>query len=947
MAISRAAMGKVFSTARLVWLVALGVVLAAFWPALFGGGSFVASDLVIQHAAPFSAYQPANFSVEAGAVDLINIHSHWAALAMDVRAGDVGWWSSDLAGGQPTMKGGLPVFNLAYLVAPDWFAPGLVAALRTLVAIGLTYGFVRSLGLLPVSALVGGIAFAFCGFMVTWMNWPHSSVMALAPGVFWALERLLRDPKIWRAVPLAAVVAAMVWSNFPQVTVYVLVAAAIYVVFRLPTELRISEGTWSRKLATVSLTGVFASLLAVLLFAPHLVGFTQYLNWVDTSYRNWGSFDSSEGVEYLLTAIAPAIWGHGLFGPPWFGEFNWHEPHVYVGLSVLLLALLGWVSGIGRVDRRSRAAIVAKAAICVTGVLIAYVGGPLTAPWRNLTGDLFGPMARARILVHLAVAVAAAFGVERLIAHNGWKSALSMKRSVASASLLACVLVVAFIPFGARWYDVVATEGVLRQVLAVSLTPLLAALAVVVVILARTRGWLTANAVGWAVVAIVGYEMLSFAMPAHTTAEQDEQLTATPAHDAVSELLAPGERLSGEGWTFFPSTSAFFNIDDARGQVQKSPGYNALIEVEAPDAFNSGKDQTVPPGREFVVEAPDALHPGNGHGTPTWPYIPFDADINSPVWDAMAISVWAQFPSSRPAGTVIDAPVGVAGSDPARAPLAALLSSPVGGLRAVTIEVVANAPAELEVQITANQHHSNERRVVLPDHGNEQSFAFVGEDLPPGTPVSLKVTSPSPAGTLLVAVDESGSVAAGMVAGDDDLRLVHTGDVTLIERPRATFVRLADAAQVEEDPYQAAKAVASRLPGEASVVTDVDLGLPTEPSKDAELEVHQVSVGRDRVDALVRSDRDAVVVVSVSNYPGWSATVNGQTAEIVTADAAFMGIAVPQGEHTVTLRFRPRHLAVSLVLFVVGIGLAVGVLSIGWLRRHQVSPEPAGNLREY
>lgn len=935
-------MCKVFSATRLSALVAVGVVAFAFWPALFGGGSFVASDLVIHHAAPFSAYQPANFAVESGSVDLINIHSHWAPLATDVRSGDVGWWTADLAGGQPTMKGGLPVFNFAYLIAPDWFAPGLVAALRALVAIALTYGFVRSLGLLPVSALVGGIAFAFCGFMVTWMNWPHSSVFALAPGLFWAIERLLRDPKIWRAVPLALVVAAMVWSNFPQVAVYVLLAAAIYVVFRLPTEVRISDGSRARKLATVSLSGVFAVVLAVLLSAPHLIGFAQYLDWADTGYRSWGSFDSSEGIEYLLTAIAPAIWGHGLYGPPWFGEFNWHEPHVYVGFSVLLLALLGWVSGIGRVDRRSRAAIIAMATICAVGVLIAYVGGPLTAPWRHLTGDLFGPMARARVLVHLSVAVAAAFGVERLVAHNRWDSARSIKRSVMLASLLGLALVVAFVPFGATWYDVVVSEGVLRQVLAVSLTPLFAAVAVVVVVLARMRGWLTANAAGWAVVAIVGYEMLSFVTPAHTTVERDERLTATPAHEAVSELLSPGERLSGEGWTFFPSTNALFNIDDARGQVQKSPGYNALIRVEAPEAFSPRAGRNAPPGREFVIEAPDALNPGNGHGTPTWPYIPFDADINSPVWDAMAIGVWAQFPGSRPPGTVLEAAVGVAGSDPARAPLTALLSSPVGGLRAVTVEVVAHARAELEVRITAAEHHSSERRVIVPANSGEQSFAYMGEDLPPGTPVSIEITSLSPAGTLLVAVDESGNVAAGMVAGDDELRLVRSGDVTLIERPKAAFVRLADAAQVEEDPDQAALVVAARLPGEASVVTDVNIGLPIKPSENAELEVRQVSIGRDRVDALVRSDRDALVVISVSDYPGWSAKVNGQVTEIVTADAAFMGVPISEGEHFVSLTFRPRHLTISLLLLALGVALALVLCAVAYCRGEQVFPRTRG-----
>ena len=906
-------MAKIFSASRLPGIVAVGIVLFAFWPALFGGGSFVAGDVVIHHAAPFDFYQSENSSLETDSTDPINIHSHWAPLAADVRSGDVGWWTSDLAGGQPTMKGGLPIFNLGYLVTPGWFAPGLVAAIRALTAIGLTYGLVRSLGLLPVSALVGGIAFAFCGFMVSWMNWPQSSVAALAPGLIWALERLLRDPKMWRAVPLGVVVAAMVWSNFPQVTMYVLLAALVYGAIRLPVELRRGDGLGGLRLKAVVASFLGAIVLAVLLASPHLIGFSQYLDWGDTSYRDWSSVDSSAGVKYLLTAVAPAIWGHGSFGPLWFGEFGWNESHAYVGFSVFMLALLGIVTGVRHADRRCRSTVIAISVICGLGVLIAYVGGPLTEPLRELTGSQFGAMARAKVLWNLGIALGAAFGVERLAADTWLGSSRSLRRSVAAASVLGVALVIAFVPFGAVWLDAATAEGVLRAVLAVSLVPALSAVAVAVIILARIRGWLTANAAGWALVAIVGFEMLSFVMPVHTVAEREERLTATPAHSAVSELLAPGERLSGEGWTFFPSTSALFDIDDARGQVIKSPGYNAL----------------------FRAEVPDSLILGKARATPTWPYIPFDADIASPVWDVMAVGVWAQFPSSRPPGTVVDPPAAVAGSDPAIGPLTAALSSPVGGLRAVLLEVVPNVGAEIDVQIEAAGQRTRERRFIPLHEPGEQSFAFPGEDIPAGTPVSIEVTSPSPPGLLLVAVDESGAVAAGMVAGDDDFRLARTGDVLLIERPNAEFVRLADAAQVESDPDRAARAVASRDVGARSVVVDKDIGLPSTPMETAELEVVRVSLGRDRVDAVVRTDRDAVVVASVANYPGWSATVDGEGVEIVTADAAFMGIPVPAGEHVVTLRFSPRHLGSGLLLAAVGAALAVLLLSAGFRRRHR------------
>lgn len=913
-------MAKVFSASRLSGLVAVGLVLFAFWPALLGGGSLIAGDFVYNYAAPFDYYQSDNFSLETGSTDPINIHSHWAPLAADVRSGDVGWWTSDLAGGQPTMKGGLPVFNLGYLVVPGWFAPGLVAAIRVLTAIGLTYGFVRSLGLMRVSALAGGIAYAFGGFMVGWMNWPQSSIAALAPGLLWAIERLIRDPKLWRAVPLGAVGAAMVWSNFPQVTIYILLAAVIYAVIRLSAELQRCAGDRVAKLKSLSVAGLVAVLLGALLAAPHLIGFVEYLDWIDTSDRKWGSVDSSAGVKYLLTAVAPAIWGHGSFGPGWFGEVNWTEHNAYVGASVLMLAVVGLVTGLANGDRRHRSALAAFAVFVALGLLIAYIGGPLSVPLRELTGPASGAMTRGKVLWNLGVALIAAFGVEQIVRRATGSERWSLRQGIGVSIAVGAVVFLVFLPFLGDWFDAARSNGVTREVLAVSVVPALCALGVAVVILARLRGWLKGVAVGWAFVAIIGFELLSFAMPVPTIVEPADQITATPAHAQVKELLEPGERLSGEGWTFFPSTTALFDIDDARGQLFKSRGYTALLRAEVPDSIILGQ----------------------ARATATWPYIPFDADIASPVWDAMAVGVWAQFPYSRPPGTLIEPAPAVEGSDPAAEPLRTALVSPEGGLRAVLVEVASSVGGSLDVRIEAGDEMSTESRVISPQHAGLQSFAIAGEEMPAGTPVLIEVASHSPKGTLLVGVDESGGLVAGMVAGDDEFRLARTGDVLLIERPDAAFVRLADAALVEAEAQAAADTVASREVGERSVVVDTELGLPTASSPNAELEVVSVSLGRDRVETVVRSDRDAVVVVSVSDYPGWSATVDGQPAQIVTADAAFMGVAVSEGEHSVALTFRPRHLGISLLLAVLGIVLAAGVLVVAW-RRQNLCPIRSGS----
>ena len=117
--------------------VAVAIVAFAFWRSLFAGGSLVSADIVAT-APPVAATRDFDFSAETGPGDTISIHAHWASLAADVRSGDVAWWDTDLAGGQPTFKGGVPPFDLLYLLVPAWFAPGSVS--RTSISTRLTPG---------------------------------------------------------------------------------------------------------------------------------------------------------------------------------------------------------------------------------------------------------------------------------------------------------------------------------------------------------------------------------------------------------------------------------------------------------------------------------------------------------------------------------------------------------------------------------------------------------------------------------------------------------------------------------------------------------------------------------------------------------------------------------------------------------------------------------------
>jgi hypothetical protein len=71
----------------------------------------------------------------------------------------------------------------------------------------------------------------------------------------------------------------------------------------------------------------------------------------------------------------------------------------------------------------------------------------------------------------------------------------------------------------------------------------------------------------------------------------------------------------------------------------------------------------------------------------------------------------------------------------------------------------------------------------------------------------------------------------------------------------------------------------------------------------------------------------AVLVVSVVNFPGWQAEVNGAPARVVLANGAVVGVPLATaGEHYVTLTFRPTVLWIGAVITGLSWVLCVGLL---------------------
>ncbi|NCG24133.1 MAG: YfhO family protein [Actinobacteria bacterium] len=730
--------------------VAVAIVVFAFWRALLAGGSLVPVD-VAAAAPPFDAYRSASFSAEVGPgepASLIDGHAHWAALADDVRSGDFAWWNTRLGGGEPTMKAGVPVFSLPYLVVPSWFAPGLVAAIRVLTAIGLMFGLLRSTGAQRMGALVGGIAFGFSGFMVGWTNSPVSSVAALAPGWMWAIEAAIRDPRPRRAAPIAAVVAAMVWSAAPAITGYVLFGGVVYTLVRLLVSFSgRRDPRWYVSLAS---TLGLAGLLALGLAAPHLLGVSDYRDWTQAP-SGPRMVDTSAGVEYLLTAFAPSVWGSDVVSAQWFGEGSWGQFNTHLGTSVVLLALVG--IGLGMADRTRRSVTAAFSALVALGVLVAYVGGPVSVAIDSLVGDNRGAMTHARVLIAMGMAALAGLAVDRWTEVWNTGDRPAIRAALLWAAGFAAVVSFAMVPSAKTWFHELQAAGATKQVVAASTASLLALGACLGVGFARWKRWITPDAAGWVVLAAVTFELLLFAMPVPTIVGRHERLEATPAHQAVVAALEPGERLGSQGQTFFPNTTAQFGIDHV--------GAN----TEHPSAY-----------RELLASA-DTDNPAD------------------PAWESLAVGVWAQNPDQTPIGVLDKPPIGTSQLDPGVAEVHSVTAVPEGGLRAIVLDAAMPEPSFVTVIIEVGGDTHVDRRWRDRADWSFVPISLVGEHYEPGAPIEVSITS-SREGAVVVSSDAAGAAVLGTIAGGDRYRLIRSGDVLLTEIIDSSFVRATPGAQV-------------------------------------------------------------------------------------------------------------------------------------------------------
>jgi hypothetical protein len=430
------------------------------WPAPFGGE-------VLSACAPFVRTGPFPQELRAAAPDgtlLLGDAMHqfepWLRYAADAfaRTGRIPLWKDSNLCGAPLLANAQSALlwppNLVAIVcgAPAWLLAWMAMAKFATAALGACL-LARHLGVSPLGSFLSGAVFAFGGFQVLSLLHPHTNVSALLPWLLLCADRAALQPSGRRVAAVALVTGLQHLGGHPETAFHCQVLASVLVLGRASSV----AGGAARALSSRSLLYPLAGLLlGAGLAALQLLPFLEYLRLSDTFRERSGSTAAPivPRPETLLIPLAlaaallfarrvargvkPALAALGLFAactllfvsarrdgleydpvlhlaPDWFGghaDFRGVGNYMvansgYAG-AALALAILGLIDG------RPRSVARVAAGVLVLGALVGR-NVPLVTPLlERLPPFDVSVNTRLQLLELIALALLAGLGLDRL-----------------------------------------------------------------------------------------------------------------------------------------------------------------------------------------------------------------------------------------------------------------------------------------------------------------------------------------------------------------------------------------------------------------------------------------------------------------------------------------------------------------------------------------------------
>ncbi|MDO8184195.1 hypothetical protein Q5424_00300 [Conexibacter sp. JD483] len=563
-------------------LIAL-LVIVYLWPVLIG--EKILSPIGLMYGfTPWQSYAPSDlgnyYNPLLSDIPMAVYPWRWYA-RQALHDGTLPLWNTQIFGGIPffsnPQNGLFTPFNWLLWTLPLNYALGLSAALKLWAGGFGTYLLARQLRLGFLPGLLGGVAFAFCAFNITWLT--HETLPAVAvllPWMLWLIERIYASGRLSTTLWLAVATAVGLGGGHPGMQVHLMAIAGLYAIVRIWLVPDLERGTRLRRLVFVG----GGLLLGAMLMAVMLIPETLSSNGTIGTKARAGGNGTLPGTvmpfDAIKTTVFPDWWGRpsrvelGGSATSAGGVVNYNERTFYGGVVALLFALVALVS---RRNWRAKGAF----------VLLAFIGlaVPLHLPvlWDFVTNvppfDLVQNQ-RMHFVYAFAVAILAAFGLHELTARPAderWRLAVP-----GVALLFGFIAMFTIGANGSEFRDLwkhfaTGTDFAVREVLALTSVTwfLLLSLGVGIALLLAIRRPRWRYGIAVAVVLLAAIDALHFANGYQPMASADKAIPpTTPAIDYLKRHAREG-RIVGLGGALPQDWTMTYGLSDVRGYDPPNP----------------------------------------------------------------------------------------------------------------------------------------------------------------------------------------------------------------------------------------------------------------------------------------------------------------------------------------------------------------------------------------
>ncbi len=901
------------------WLALIAFTAVTVGPGLTGQRVFLGTDLVALWS-PWSAVTESGSPTNLGIADTVDSAVPTSIfIAESAREGVYAQWDPYHAGG--VEAGSLPnaamlsPLSLPWWILPFDMAPAAVKVLEiAAVALGMHLLLRRRWRLPAFTAPIAALVFVSSGFMISWTNWPQTRVAALIPLLFWVTDRLAVERRWIDVIPMGFIVASMLLGGFPAVTVYAIYAAVAFFFVR-------SIG--SREPLTAILMSLLRSgcgvVLGVGFSAIHVLPFV----WISSHYVNFEARNFTGWLDRsaLTTTIAPRFFGNP--NAPLGQANHFIEAFSYIGAATLVLVVAAMLIRPHRAFPRGMTSFFALALVLIGSAV--YFGGPVFDVLHLLPAVGSSPIGRMRSILGFFVAVLAALGIAAIYEPRGLTEQFrpAVGRGVrwllsGAVSLVCAVAVLAPI------LTEILSNGSRGDVIDASVRHSFLIMAVVacVGVLTWLLSWRLLH-MGFAVVSMLAVTVPAISV-AHAWWPLSDETTfypRTPAIDYLSGNLDQS-RLATVQRTLSPATPSIYRMRSVTGHTFSSPQWRELMtEVDA-NFYQTPTFSTIPPDSlttvigsgimdryavKYVVAPPNAELPG-------------EVEVSE---------------SSATSQLILDEDGGALRSEE--------FSGPIRGIQLKVIQQE-NLPADagtLKLRILSKEG-SVLASTTEPLRGiaSNENVAIQGENISETTRWHAEISFESSEASITLAATADGAVVASPIRPEDDgLRIAHTGDATIIERRDALErIRWASTEEVISDSARRlARLNDPDLSDDVVILEHEADARGASGSSSATVNARDIDVNTIEVD-IEATGAGWITIADPMRDNGWSATLDGETVELVDAEHAAVAVHVPTaGTHTLLLSYSTPYFSLGLAVSLVSV---IGALvALAWVGIRRVRAE--------